>query len=316
MSRVEIAGSYSLDPYLIDRPIVSVPSSMLSGSFVAKETTFSLRYVYGLFDGPSALFALDDAIVIDDDDALPMFTGYVSAIKINRGTITVTCQSTMHRYLSGVVDFTATGATPSAILKAWFDSIGVSSSWPDYTTSEYSSMLANVYLTPAQGVKGYDLVSALCDMMSADVSVYNDTVYFYDRDNPYTGYTISNIMTFPEQVDDGSARYYRGVSIRHLYDAQVPYVAGDTSERVWTPDFSNGSAYQLTGPGPAAIAGAIRLARYGSPHPVYRIKVRKSACPVILGAWYVVNAGTMAGNYRLIGYDTDGEVYWLQLEAE
>lgn len=315
-NRVVVAGSYALDKYIIGRPIVSVPSSMFAGAFTAKETSIDTRYERGLFDGPTPMFVIDDTVEIYDDDATRIFSGYISSIVTSRGITSLRCNTLIHKKMSGVINVEATGLAPTTILKAWLDSVGISCTNIDYTAMEYSSMLANIYCPTEGQVKGYDLLSAISDMTSADISIVDNAIVFYDRDASYTGYTISKIMNFPEQVDDGTNRYWQGTSIRYLYDGEVPYVQGDSTERAWAPDFSSGSAFQLVGTQSAAIASTIRIARYGSPHPVYKIKIRATAAPIILGAWYVVNSGTMAGNYRLIAYDTDGECYWLQMEAE
>ena len=316
MSSVILGGAYDVSRLMVELPMIKVQSGLIGGSIYLPETTVTLRYCRGMFDGATPTFRTEVPVEILDVFGAQIFAGKIKSIKVDNGRVTLTCNSTLADMLGGIVDYSASSMHPADILAGFLDSIKIKHRGIATFSGRYPAMVATVVAPSAANVRTYDFIGRLADMLTMDLAVENDVVVGFDRTVPYTGYRIEQAMSYPTLTDDGTSRAFRGVKFGYAGGDGTDLEAGDITKTTWNPDYSDTSVVQCVGlPSAQAIATA-RLAKYGAAHPVYQLQIRRDHAPVILGAWQQVYQGTLQGNYRTVGYQTDGEVYWLDLEAE
>lgn len=312
-----LISGYEVTPFLLNRPLVKIQSSIIAGSIYLPDTSIELKYVKGMFDGKEPTFKTGYSVEIVDDYGFTMFKGKIKAVNTELGKTTLACYSVLADVLQGVLNFNRVEMHPAIILTDLLDSMGIPHRGISRFAQKYPAMIASVACDPEKNVKAYDVISGLVDMMTIDIATEGGVVVGYERGVPLSGYTISNIMSYPTVTDDGTGRQYDGCSIKYVYDADNPLKMGNTQGKTWSPDYSESNTVQLIDTPSATTAGFQRLLKYGKPHTVYQVKVLREHAPLVLGDWYTLQHGLLDGYYRLTGYQTDGgKVFWLDMEAE
>jgi hypothetical protein len=261
------------------------------------------------FASPSGL----SAVVKYNGDTL--FDGSLSAVADQPESTRLTMRATLGGKLERVISWEASQTTAPAVAKAILQSIGmtVHSSFDGAASADAAAgALVSCYYGLADNVTIAQALAELADVSTADVFVLAGVVYWVPYQPPYTGYPIAKADTTPSVIGDGSALLQNAYSIRHLFDGQVP-ATGGTGDKVWAFDGGNTSRVQIYGYTAASVFGARRLAARGTARPVYRVKIRPGAAPVVPGDWYACSVGQLVGDYQLVAYSTDGKTYDLEV---
>lgn len=175
-------------------------------------------------------------------------------------------------------------------------------------------MLCQVFATPENGIKAYDFVSSLCDIMSLDIVVDAGTVYGIDRSQNTSPYVLLS-MAYPQVIDDGTSRQVKGCNLRYLFDADIPYSVGVQTEYCWSADYGPNNYLQVFGTASAAEICAAKLARLSTPKQIVQLKCRADGYLPRIGLVYSLDIGPVQGYYRVVGQETDGELWYPMLEA-
>lgn len=312
--RVIAGGSYDITQYVLTRPRIKSVSNVVNGSLYIPESTITLQYVRGLFDTQTPTFKADTTIEVYSDNGTLLFVGFVRGVQQSYTETTLTCVHYLNKILSGNINYSASATHPALILASFLDSIGQAHTGILSYQYKYPSMLCQVFATPENGIKAYDFVSSLCDLLSIDIVVDAGTVYAIDRTQTVSDYTLKS-MAYPQVLDDGTARQIKGCNLRYLFDADIPLSIGTQTEYCWSADYGPNNYLQVFGTGSATEICNAKLDRLSTARQIIQLKVRDTKYVAKIGMIYNVDAGPVQGYYRVVGQETDGELYYPIMEA-
>ena len=312
--RLILGGSYDLTEYVLTRPRVKSVSNVVNGGLYLPETSISLKYRRGLFDAANPVFRPDVSVEIYNDSGDLVFFGYLRGVQHTFTETTLSCVHYLNKALSGNVNFSATASHPANILATFFDSIGQAHQGILSHASRYPAMLVQVFAVPENGVKAYDFISSLCDIMSLDIVVDAGIVYGIDRTQTESPYPVKS-MAYPQVIDDGTSRQVKGCNLRYLFDADIPFAVGQQTEYCWSADYGPNNYLQIFGAASAQEVCKAKLDRLATPKQVIQLKCRADGYLPRIGLVYLLDIGPVRGYYRVIGQETDGELWYPMLEA-
>lgn len=314
MIKLLFSGYYDLSKYVIGRPRIKVLSSVINGSLYIPETTLSLRYERGLFDGSNPTFASDTAVDVYDDEDVLIFRGFLRSAATSQGVTSITLVSNLNKLLSGNVEYTAGVIHPAFILEGLLSGAGIPNIGITAWATKYPAMASVYSSTLSDNAKGSDAVSQLTDMMTMDLAVENGVVKAIPRAGTSSTYTM-NLSGYPQLHDDGISRQVKGVSINYVFSGGLALSIGNQKEGCWSVDYGAGSNLQCYDIASAYELARARFDRFQTAHPVYLCPVARKNFEPALGSFFNVSDGPMQGLFRQVGYETDGKNYYVYMEA-